>query len=225
MSLSSIVPRFTKKQHPIYQNIIKELNEKHYEKAETLCKEFLNFFPKSYSLRCILGYIYKCLNDYEQAHLYLKEAIKLKLKEPIAYFICGEVFFWQNNYDEAIYYLNKSLEYKTKINNLHIILGNSNLFEAESYNYDEYYLLDALKNYETALKNDPNNYLCLKNCAYIYERKKDYKNALIFLDKLISVNEKDSLILCYYGEILCNIKQYNNAISYFTKANIIDPEN
>ncbi|PKY18774.1 hypothetical protein RhiirB3_431654 [Rhizophagus irregularis] len=225
MSLSSIVPRFTKKQHPIYQNIIKELNEKHYEKAETLCKEFLNFFPKSYSLRCILGYIYKCLNNYEQAHLYLKEAIKLKLKEPIAYFICGEVFFWQNNYDEAIYYLNKSLEYKTKINNLHIILGNSNLFEAESYNYDEYYLLDALKNYETALKNDPNNYLCLKNCAYIYERKKDYKNALIFLDKLISVNEKDSLILCYYGEILCNIKQYNNAISYFTKANIIDPEN
>ncbi|GBC18270.2 hypothetical protein GLOIN_2v1869696 [Rhizophagus irregularis DAOM 181602=DAOM 197198] len=154
-----------------------------------------------------------------------KEAINLKPKKPIAYFICGEVFYCQSNYDEAIYHLNKSLEYKTKINNLYIILGNSNLFEAESFNFDKYYLFDALRNYETALKNDPNNYLCLKNCAYIYERKKYYQNALIFLDKLLSMNENDSLILCYYGEILFKMGKYNNAISYFTKANIIDPEN
>ncbi|PKY56981.1 hypothetical protein RhiirA4_508657 [Rhizophagus irregularis] len=225
ITLLSIVPIFTKKQHPIYQNIIKELNEKHYEKAETLCKKFLDFIPKSYSLRCILAFIYRCLNDYEQAHLYLEEAINLKPKKPIAYFICGEIFFWQNNYDEAINYLNKSSECKTKINNLYIVLGNSNFFKAEFYNYDEYYLSEALKNYETALKNDPNNYLCLKNCAYIYERIKDYQNALVFLDKLLSINENDSLILCYYGEILFKMGKYNNAISYFTKANIIDPEN
>ncbi|PKB94200.1 TPR-like protein [Rhizophagus irregularis] len=36
---------------------------------------------------------------------------------------------------------------------------------------------------------------------------------------------KDSLVLCYYGEILYNMKQYSKAILYFTKANIIDPEN
>jgi tetratricopeptide (TPR) repeat protein len=40
----------------------------------------------------------------------------------------------------------------------------------------------------------------------------------------LNINENDSLILCYYGEILCNITQYSKAISYFTKANIIDPE-
>ncbi|EXX56426.1 hypothetical protein RirG_216330 [Rhizophagus irregularis DAOM 197198w] len=45
------------------------------------------------------------------------------------------------------------------------------------------------------------------------------------LDKLLNINKDDSLILCYYGEILCNIGQYSKAISYFTKANIIDPEN
>ncbi|POG79497.1 hypothetical protein GLOIN_2v474845 [Rhizophagus irregularis DAOM 181602=DAOM 197198] len=39
------------------------------------------------------------------------------------------------------------------------------------------------------------------------------------------MNENDSLILCYYGEILFKMGKYNNAISYFTKANIIDPEN
>ncbi|PKY55521.1 hypothetical protein RhiirA4_475038, partial [Rhizophagus irregularis] len=84
---SPILSRITKKQHPTYQNIIKEINEKNYEKAESLCKEFINFFPKSYSLRCILAYIYRCLNNYEQAHLFLKEAIDLNPKRPVAYFI------------------------------------------------------------------------------------------------------------------------------------------
>ncbi|PKK57459.1 hypothetical protein RhiirC2_858209 [Rhizophagus irregularis] len=45
------------------------------------------------------------------------------------------------------------------------------------------------------------------------------------LDKLLNTNKDDSLILCYYGEILCNMEQYSKAILYFTKANIIDPEN
>ncbi|GBC20478.2 hypothetical protein GLOIN_2v1837326 [Rhizophagus irregularis DAOM 181602=DAOM 197198] len=36
----------------------------------------------------------------------------------------------------------------------------------------------AIENYNIALKNDPNNYLCLKNCAYIYEIKVDYLNPL-----------------------------------------------
>ncbi|PKK76832.1 hypothetical protein RhiirC2_812737 [Rhizophagus irregularis] len=223
-SLLSIVPRFTKKQSPTYRNIIKELNEKHYEKAESLCKEFLNFFPKSYSLRCILAYIYKCLNNYEHAHLYSEEAIKLKPKGPIAYFICGEIYFRQNEYVEAVKNLKISLNCKAKINNIYIILGNIYLY----YNvYDSYYHFNnALEYYETAMKNDPNNYLCLKNCAYIYEnKKKDYQNALLFLDKLLSINKKYSLILCYYGEILFKMGKYNNAISYFTEANIIDPEN
>ncbi|PKY59633.1 hypothetical protein RhiirA4_515961, partial [Rhizophagus irregularis] len=219
-SLLSIVPRFTKKQSPTYQNIIKELNEKHYEKAESLCKEFLNFFPKSYSLRCILAYIYKCLNNYEYAHSYSEEAIKLKPKEPIAYFICGEIYFRQNEYVEAVKNLKISLNCKAKINNLYIILGNIYFYYYNVYSHN------ALEYYETALKNDPNNYLSLKNCAYIYENKnKDYQNALLFLDKLLSINDKDSLILCYYGDVLRNMKQYNNAISYFTKAYIIDPEN
>jgi tetratricopeptide (TPR) repeat protein len=217
ISLSSILPRITKKQHPTYQNIIKEINEKYYEKAETLCKEFLNFFPKSYSLRCLLAYIYRCLNNYEQAHLYLKEAVNLNPKRPIAYFICGEIYFRQSKYMEATNNLVISLKCKAKINNLYIILGNSYLF-------DSYYNV-SINNYNIALKNNPNNYLYLKNCAYIYEKRRDYLITFKLLNKLLNINEKDSLILCYYGEILCNIEQYSKAVSYFTKANIIDPEN
>src|SRR6266496_847261 len=63
ISLLSKFSRISKKEHPTYKNIIKELEGKHYKKAESLCKVFLNFFPKSYSLRCILAYIYRCLNN------------------------------------------------------------------------------------------------------------------------------------------------------------------
>ena len=44
------------------------------------------------------------------------------------------------------------------------------------------------------------------------------------LDKLLNINKEDSLILCYYGEMLCKMTKYGKAISYFTKANIIETE-
>ncbi|RIA94223.1 hypothetical protein C1645_865865 [Glomus cerebriforme] len=224
ISLQSIFPRISKKQHPIYQSIIKELDGKNYEKAEYWCKEYLKTFPKNYNMRCILAYTYRCLNDYEQAHLYLNEAVDLKEKNPIAYFLRGEIFFRQNEYEKAIDNLETSITYKTKINNLYIILGNSFLI-ANSYIHNKYYLSNALYFYTVALKNNPNNCLCLKNCAYIYEKQRDYSNTLNMLDKLLNINLEDSLILCYYGEILSNMKRYNDAISSFTKANDIDPEN
>ena len=69
----------------------------------------------------------------------------------------------------------------------------------------------------------PDNYLCLKGCAYSYEKQKEYLDTLKMLDKLLNINKEDSLILCYYGEILSNMGRYNEAISSFTEANIIDP--
>ncbi|PKY16312.1 TPR-like protein [Rhizophagus irregularis] len=89
----------------------------------------------------------------------------------------------------------------------------------------KHYYNFALENYNIVLKNDPNNYFCLKSCAYSYEKNREFSKSLKMLDKLLNINKDDSLILCYYGEILCNMIQYNDAILYFTKANIIDPEN
>ncbi|PKY47316.1 TPR-like protein [Rhizophagus irregularis] len=59
----------------------------------------------------------------------------------------------------------------------------------------------------------------------MYENESNYSKALEILDKLLNINMNDSLILCYCGENLCNMEQYSKAILYFTKANIIDPEN
>ncbi|PKB99278.1 hypothetical protein RhiirA5_505785 [Rhizophagus irregularis] len=109
------------------------------------------------------------------------------------------------------------------------MLGNSflALMSHSIFNFTGYssYYNFALENYNIVLKNDPNNYFCLKSCAYSYEKNREFSKSLKMLDKLLNINKDDSLILCYYGEILCNMIQYNDAILYFTKANIIDPEN
>ncbi|EXX61935.1 anaphase promoting complex subunit CDC27 [Rhizophagus irregularis DAOM 197198w] len=206
-----------KKQHPTYQNAMKELKEKNYNNAEHWCKQFLKTFPESYSIRCILAYIYRCCDDYEKAYLHLNEAINLKEKRPIAWYIRGKIRFKQGNYNDADKDLTTSIYYKAKINNIYTILG---IIYHDIFNY-EY----ALKHFKIALKNDPNNYLCLKYCACIYEKQGKFSDTLKKLKNLLSINEKDSLILCYYGEILSEIEKYDDAITYFTKAYLIDPEN
>ncbi|PKC09381.1 hypothetical protein RhiirA5_415757 [Rhizophagus irregularis] len=216
ISLKSIF-QIGKKQHPTYLNAIKGLKEKNYKNAEHWCKEFLKTYPESYSMRCILAYTYTCLNNYEQAHLYLNEAIKLKEKKPTAWYIRGKIQFKQGNYNDAVKDLTTSIYYNANINNLYTILGISYY----NNNNDEY----ALKTFNIMLKNDPNNYLCLKYCAYIYEKQGKFSDTLKKLKNLLSINEKDSLILCYHGEILSKMKKYDSAIPYFTKANNIDPEN
>ena len=110
-----------KKQHPLYQNAIKELEEKNYDKAILRCQEYLKNFPKSYTMRCILGYIYRCLNNYEQALLHLDEAIELKGRNPIAWYIYGEINFRLCNYDSTIKNLETSIDFGAKIINLYIL--------------------------------------------------------------------------------------------------------
>ncbi|EXX71875.1 anaphase promoting complex subunit CDC27 [Rhizophagus irregularis DAOM 197198w] len=216
ISLKSIF-QIGRKQHPTYLSAIKELKEKNYKNAEHWCKLFLKTFPKSYSIRCILAYTYRCLNNYEQAHFYLNEAIELKGKKPNAWYIRGEIHLRQGNYNDAVRDLIASIKYNAKIANLYMMIG-------ISY-YKNNNNKDALKYFDIVLQNDPNNHLCLKYCAYIYEKKKIFSNTLKMLGKLLSINEEDSLILCYYGETLSKIGKYGDAITYFTKANNIDPEN
>jgi tetratricopeptide (TPR) repeat protein len=51
-----------------------------------------------------------------------------------------------------------------------------------------YLKIITLENYNIALKNDSNNYLYLKNCAYSYEKNRDYSKALKMLDELLKIN-------------------------------------
>ncbi|GBC20700.2 hypothetical protein GLOIN_2v462840 [Rhizophagus irregularis DAOM 181602=DAOM 197198] len=83
------------------------------------------------------------------------------------------------------------------MNNSYILLGNSYLSRTSYYGYINYSnCTAAIENYNNALKNDPNNYLCLKNCAYAYEMGEDYLNPLnssaYYLKSLTYYTKNDS---------------------------------
>src|SRR6266542_3134725 len=159
---------------------MKELAEKDHEKAIFWCQEFLKIFPKSYSMKCILAYTYRCINNYEQACKYLDEAINLKSKNPAAYYIYGEIYFRQEKYHQTI---NKLRHLDGDFKNLNLI----NLIVGVSYLFLINYKL-ALNYFDNVLQNDPDNYICLKYYVYIHEKKGNYLSALEILDKLLSIN-------------------------------------
>ncbi|GBB89489.1 hypothetical protein RclHR1_01620001 [Rhizophagus clarus] len=214
------------KQNPIYQNVIKELTERNYKQAVDWCQKYLKNYPKSYSMKCLMAYSYRRLNNYDQACSYLDEAIKLKEKDPIAWYIYGEIFFRQNMYDDVISKLEISRGLNANIDNLNVVLGCSYLFQIMKSNNKSNYIINehALKIFNE-IQNTPKKYLCLKYCAYLYEMQKDYLNTLSVLDSYLNINNEDSLILCYYGEILNKLGRYNEAIEYFKRAYDVDPEN
>ncbi|CAG8633922.1 759_t:CDS:2 [Funneliformis caledonium] len=215
-----------KKRRPAYQNVIKELTDKNYDIAISSCQEYLRVYHKSYTMKCILAYAYRCINNYEQALSYLNDAIRLKEHNQLAYLIRGEILFRQGYYENAIQVLEKLTNNNNISSNLMILLGNSYYSIAENLiNDKEDYYDNALKSYNLALQKDSKNYLCLKYCAHIYKIQGRYLEALEMLDKLLEINQLDSLILCYYGEILNYLEKYNDSISHFSRAYHIDPEN
>ncbi|PKK59713.1 hypothetical protein RhiirC2_794429 [Rhizophagus irregularis] len=241
---SSLLSRITKKQHPTYQNIIKEINEKHYEKAESLCKEFLNFFPKSYSSRCILAYIYRCLNNYEQAHLYLEEAINLNPKKPraIAYYIIQKYDKVLLDLDKIMqldplnisaYYL-KILTYYTKndFNNAKISFikytellkllssDSNNLAKFQLFHLEYLHKSKDLNNILTKIKQFPyiiseNKLLLLIKCKIHIELNKYYE-AKVDLDMLLSYKYHEAFSYIYLSQ------KHSNFWSYLYKVCGID---
>src|SRR5207248_4932667 len=72
---------------------------------------------------------------------------------------------------------------------------------------------------------DTENVYKLSKRAITYNYFGKHEEALSDINKALSINKNDLLVLCCYGEILFNLEKYDEAISYFTKANNIDSKN
>ena len=85
---------------------------------------------------------------------------------------------------------------------------------------------DAVGNYEQALKISPKNFIALNNLAYIYLQMnlldQVEKNAM----KALELQPNQAYVLDTYGKILLARKEYQRALTYFSKAvsdeNVID---
>jgi putative PEP-CTERM system TPR-repeat lipoprotein len=76
----------------------------------------------------------------------------------------------------------------------------------------------ALKNYELALKIEPDNVYALNNLAYLYLQKNRLDDAEQKAFRALELQPDQAYVLDTYGQVLIAKKQYQKAIPYFTRA-------
>ncbi len=77
---------------------------------------------------------------------------------------------------------------------------------------------DAMENYEQALKIAPENFIALNNLASFYLQKNLLEQAEINAEKALELQPNQAFVLDTYGQILLAKKEYQRALTYFSKA-------
>lgn len=163
------------------------------------------------------GRIYNENYDLENAKYYLKEAINNKKEYADAYFELGLVFFKTNNTYLALDNIHTATQidplnpdYPAKIGDMYF----SNL-TIQSYEKSLHYYLASIEN----KTKDPGVYF---KVGWIYNHKKDFMNAIKYLETAISLqpNKKDFFVESGYAYYYS--QSYEKAIEMLKKASLLD---
>tara|TARA_B100001250_G_scaffold393644_1_gene396635 strand:+ start:1839 stop:3227 length:1389 start_codon:yes stop_codon:yes gene_type:complete len=134
----------------------------------------------------------------------------------LVYKTTGDHFYNINNIDEARSLYNKGLEFVPESNLL--LLANANI-EFELKNYEKAIIL-----YDDILTSDPNNVFVHHNLGLIYSKSNNYDKAKNFFLKAININEMSYKSCIQLAMIYINEKEYDDALYYLQKAELISPE-
>jgi len=147
-----------------------------------------------------------------------------------ATYLKGSELFNKNEYEAAVQYFTKSLEFP--INKEYVALAN--FWSAEAYSIGKHYE-EAIASYVQVLgmESAAGQELMLKSrygLGYAYFNQQAYDKALTNFQEFVSKGTKDTpnyvdglirLADCYYGD-----KQYNEALTYYTRARTLgSPDN
>ncbi|MBF0440780.1 MAG: tetratricopeptide repeat protein [Oligoflexales bacterium] len=159
-----------------------------------------------------LGIVYVKIGDYKKAITYLKKSQK-KFRDTyeVNYYL-GEAYRAEEMYDDAIYHYRKALE----INNNDIKATKALTWSYyKSRKYDE-----ALKITKTLRKNYPNDPQVSIITSRIFLKTGEAQKALAIIRRAEALAKKDVLPLLQSveGDILIEMKQYNNAQEVYKNA-------
>ncbi len=162
------------------------------------------------------SYNYEKMGDYKDA---IKVLIPLLKKFPTGYTLnlrIGYLYFLNKNYKNAIKYYQKaslvlpySIEPKLGLMRVYLAMGN----------YEK-----AIEIGNTILKRDFYNFYGNFYLAKAMFYKKDFKDALLVVNKMLGLYPTSVLYLTLLGEIYWNIDK-NKAKNIFNNVLILDPNN
>ena len=156
----------------------------------------------------------------------LERAIELDNKFAEAYARLSTV---QSNMHWSYFERSEENLKKSKASAQKALLINSELPEGHVAMGDYYYhgILDyesALKEYNEALKLNPNHLDAINGIAFVLRRQGKMREALEYLKKTFEVNPRDYQTVFSIGETYCLLREYDLGISFLDKLNLIAPE-
>lgn len=155
--------------------------------------------------------------DYNSALFYVRKLILLNPDNRNYHSMAASIYMLLDQYDDAIEELQKANASKNELANAFYLRG--------KFNQEQNDLNNALSDFNTALKYNPNNKAALFSASHIKFEFKDYNGALNDIKKLISLYPNDAGLHYLAGLLYSQLKQYNNAISACTKSIVLKNKN
>jgi len=161
---------------------LKLYREGKYEEARQVCLSELEQNPNNMDSYVVLCWSLLALKRWGDAELYAKKALAIR-NDPRIIEILGEALFYMGKNKEALEYFTQYINLLPDGSRIGLVY----YFIAEIYLRQEK-LQHASISMSTALLYDAGNVLWWTRLGYIYERLKDYQNAIAAYNKALELN-------------------------------------
>ncbi len=166
----------------IKPDALKLYREGKYEEARQVCLLELEHNPNNMDSYVVLCWSLIALKRWGDAELYAKKALAIR-NDPRVIEILGEAAFYMGKNKEALDYFTQYINLLPDGSRIGVVY----YFIAEIYIRQEK-LQHASISMSTALLYDAGNVLWWTRLGYIYERLKDYQNAVMAYSKALELN-------------------------------------
>lgn len=203
----------------VWQNILRmEFEMGRFEDAVKHSEEALEYFPNQGVLYFLNGSAYYNTGDYASAISSLEQSIKLaantQMKSDIQAQL-GDAYYEQGESGKAFESYDKALQ--------------SNPTNAHALNNYSYYLSLKRENLDKALEMSkrlvalyPEEATYLDTHGWVLYQKKEYKEALDFIQKAIDQGAASAEIFDHLGDVLYHLKRVDEAVENWKKARELD---
>ena len=200
------------------------IQERDFDKAAQAGETALKYHAESPLVNLVLGTVYSQMGDYDKALSTLDRSLELTDTTDVealssVYSTIGDVHYAMGDSDGAFEYYNKAID--TNPDNMLALNNCAYYLAVEGRDLDRAERMSAL-----TLKAQPDNATSLDTYAWIMFKKKDYTQAMAYIDKALENTEEPSEELFHHaGDIYFMNAEPDTALDFWEKALELDPGN
>ena len=195
-----------------------------YAKSAEKCETALRYHPSSAMIHLMLGTDYNLMKEYDKALGNLNKA--MELTDSVDYDAVsqimssmGDVYYAKGDRDSAFVYYDKAISIDP--DNLLALNNCAYYLAVEGRDLDKAEEMSA-----RTIKERPDDATSLDTYAWVMFRKKNYTEAMAYIDKAIANSEEPSEELYHHaGDIYFMNGEPQKALEFWEKALALDPDN